>query len=324
MSALSNMWAPIGDARFPSDLAVFANVARFPGGPEWIAAVPSLVAELEQEWGIVAGEAFVGGTISWVAPAVDSDGRELVLKVAWPHAEQRTEMAALAMWNGTCAPALLRVDPCRHAMLLERVLPGDQMHAAELPAEALVEQCGELARQLWVHTSQLVVGEHGFDTLARRLGARDDEMPERFERLGLATDSGLASLARELFHDLTSAGPCDRLLHGDMHPGNIISAQRAAWLVIDPKPLVGDPSHDAQLLLPQLGIAIEHHLDPVAEIRARYSRFAVASGEPLERLLGWGVLFRAHWLALNFEQLSDASIAHALTRARWFADALLA
>jgi streptomycin 6-kinase len=35
------------------------------------------------------------------------------------------------------------------------------------------------------------------------------------------------------------------LLGTDVHAGNVLRASRRPWLVIDPKPFVGDPSYDA-------------------------------------------------------------------------------
>ncbi|MFK4728764.1 aminoglycoside phosphotransferase family protein [Agromyces mediolanus] len=40
------------------------------------------------------------------------------------------------------------------------------------------------------------------------------------------------------------AEPGDRLLHWDLHYGNVLSADREPWLAIDPEPLVGDPGFD--------------------------------------------------------------------------------
>jgi streptomycin 6-kinase len=34
------------------------------------------------------------------------------------------------------------------------------------------------------------------------------------------------------------------LLCTDLHAGNVLSAQREPWLVIDPKPFIGDPAFD--------------------------------------------------------------------------------
>jgi len=39
------------------------------------------------------------------------------------------------------------------------------------------------------------------------------------------------------------AGPV--LLATDLHAGNVLRAEREPWLVIDPKPFVGDPAYDA-------------------------------------------------------------------------------
>jgi streptomycin 6-kinase len=35
------------------------------------------------------------------------------------------------------------------------------------------------------------------------------------------------------------------LLATDLHAGNVLQAKREPWLVIDPKPFVGDPAYDA-------------------------------------------------------------------------------
>jgi streptomycin 6-kinase len=35
------------------------------------------------------------------------------------------------------------------------------------------------------------------------------------------------------------------LLATDLHAGNVLRSEREPWLVIDPKPFVGDPAYDA-------------------------------------------------------------------------------
>ena len=55
---------------------------------------------------------------------------------------------------------------------------------------------------------------------------------------GLARD-GIAML-RELPASATSAV----LLCTDLHAGNVLAAEREPWLVIDPKPFIGDPAFD--------------------------------------------------------------------------------
>ena len=48
-----------------------------------------------------------------------------------------------------------------------------------------------------------------------------------------------------LFEELPQRAPSDLLLATDLHAGNVLRARREPWLVIDPKPFVGDPAYDA-------------------------------------------------------------------------------
>ena len=55
-------------------------------------------------------------------------------------------------------------------------------------------------------------------------------------------------------------------LHQDFHRGNALSAQRAPWLAIDPKPLVGERAFDARWLLYDLLHSDPRHPLPAAEL----------------------------------------------------------
>lgn len=48
----------------------------------------------------------------------------------------------------------------------------------------------------------------------------------------------------ELFRTLPGTADHSVLLCTDLHPGNVLAAEREPWLVIDPKPYVGDPTYD--------------------------------------------------------------------------------
>jgi streptomycin 6-kinase len=74
----------------------------------------------------------------------------------------------------------------------------------------------------------------------------------------------------------------------DFHLGNILAARREPWLVIDPKPLVGDPAFDAAHLIRSLlagAIGIPDHERLVSSIAARL-------GLPAKRIAEW-VLVRS-------------------------------
>jgi streptomycin 6-kinase len=57
-------------------------------------------------------------------------------------------------------------------------------------------------------------------------------------------DPGLARAGIALFLALPETAADRVLLCTDLHGDNILAAQRAPWLVIDPKPYVGDPAYD--------------------------------------------------------------------------------
>lgn len=57
-------------------------------------------------------------------------------------------------------------------------------------------------------------------------------------------DPGLAREGIRLFRELPSSATSQTVLCTDLHADNILAAQREPWLVIDPKPYVGDPTYD--------------------------------------------------------------------------------
>ena len=84
----------------------------------------TLLAELAEQWSLVLGEPFAGGTGSLVVPATLADGTEAVVKVAVPHRESEHEADALDLWAGRGAVRLLARDGSGGALLLERCRPG--------------------------------------------------------------------------------------------------------------------------------------------------------------------------------------------------------
>ena len=54
----------------------------------------------------------------------------------------------------------------------------------------------------------------------------------------------MAQAGVELFRTLPATAERSVLLCTDLHPANVLAARREAWLAIDPKPYVGDPTYD--------------------------------------------------------------------------------
>jgi streptomycin 6-kinase len=117
----------------PDDLA---RALAGEGHDDWLAELPALVARIAAEWRIEVGAPFLpGGMTAWVALARDDAGRDLVLKVGWPHPEAAHEADGLRAWDGAGAIRVHRVGERAEAtvLLLERCRPGTQLRAS--PAE---------------------------------------------------------------------------------------------------------------------------------------------------------------------------------------------
>ena len=73
-----------------------------------------------------------------------------------------------------------------------------------------------------------------------------DEFEEQYATPGAADqlDPGLARDGIALFRELPATADSQVLLCTDLHGENILAARREPWLVIDPKPYVGDPAYD--------------------------------------------------------------------------------
>ena len=84
-----------------------------------------------------------------------------------------------------------------------------------------------------------------------------------------------------LFEELPRSARTQVLLATDLHAGNVLRSEREPWLVIDPKPFIGDPAYDATQHL--FNCAVTLHADPIGRIR----HFADLLGVDRERVQLW-------------------------------------
>jgi len=100
----------------PDPVAQMNIAAHGDAGRAWLAALPALVAELEDRWQLTdVGPAFEGGVVGFVAPAVRRDREPVVVKISYVEDETRNEADALAFWDGHGAVGLLDADRDRGA-----------------------------------------------------------------------------------------------------------------------------------------------------------------------------------------------------------------
>jgi streptomycin 6-kinase len=236
--------------------------AKREGRDGWLASLPAVVAELKQLWSLEIGAPFQpGGQTAWVAPARDRAGTELVLKIAWPHPEAAHEAAGLATWRGQGTVALHAAEYLDGAvaLLLERCVPGTALSFR--PEDEQDSVIAGLLLRLWIEPA----GDHGFRPLSEMCAQWADGFEAKLAAGGVRLDPGLVREGLALWRLLPSTARRNVLLGTDLHAGNVLAAKREPWLVIDPKPYIGDPTYD--VLQHMLNCDQRLHADPLGFTR---------------------------------------------------------
>ncbi len=226
-------------AHFAHEVAGF-EADGYVSGEDWLETLPALIGDLLSEWDLEPIGRSMNGVCSVVIPVrLLGAGRESVgvsgegvLKVTWPHPEAATEALALQSWNGHGAVRLVRADPSRFALLLER------LHERDLSAVDVDDACGVIADLLTTLRRPPHPRVPRLDDWAGRQATELRDAPPVIPRRYL---DQAAALAREL---VVRSPIEERLLHTDLHYGNVLAGYRSPWLAIDPKPMAGDPAFE--------------------------------------------------------------------------------
>src|SRR5687768_5281509 len=221
---------------FPASLA--SSCAKSPVRARWLDNLPRTIGELAARWSLTVGQPFDGDDVScaWVAPATRSDGTRVVLKLGMPHFEGEQEIEGLRLLDGDPTVRLLEADGELNAMLLERCLPGTSLRAlAETEQDVII---ADLLKRFW----RAPPSAPSFRHLSEMLRYWSDETKRDEARWH---DTELVRDGLRTFEEMGIATRSDVLLATDLHAGNVLSAEREPWLVIDPKPFVGDRAYDA-------------------------------------------------------------------------------
>jgi streptomycin 6-kinase len=198
----------------------------------WLERVPDLVAQCVEEWGLQLSEPYPSGAAGYAVRAELPDGRQAVLKLIYPDRESEHEADALALWDGHGAVQLFARDGDLSAMVIERCEPGTTLAAAggDVALKVLIA----LLPRLWVETGE------PFHTLEDEAACWIGYLPEQWERSDRTVAPRLVDAAVDALSSLSHSQGQQVLLHQDLHGDNVLAAEREPWLVIDPKPLIGE------------------------------------------------------------------------------------
>ncbi|MFG2847939.1 aminoglycoside phosphotransferase family protein [Kitasatospora sp. NPDC048296] len=278
----------------PTWLTNSVTAAQGEEGRQWLATLPTRTAAHLARWNLTPERTLdPGGSLSLITYVHRDDLSPAVLKTGLVTPETAHEHTALTHWAGRGAVLLLDADPAEGVLLLER------LHG-EIPLRSLAEpkarlEATSLLHRLW---AELPDGPSPYPTLTNRVADtaarltrhRDHPAATAAQPLiteALATAESLAASATETF-----------LLHGDFHHGNVLAADRAPWLAIDPRPLAGERAYDlARLVLDRADTLLGSPGAPAA-VRRRLHQLADALDVDQDRLRGW-TLFRSVDLALR-------------------------
>ena len=202
-----------------------------------MAALPRTVTDFLTAWHLVQDGPPRHGVCALVLPVRTAESGEAVLKLSWPHVEAAAEHLALGAWHDRGVVRLLRADPRRFALLLERLDVTDL-------SEVYIDQACEIIGD---RLAALDVAGHP------RIPRLRDQAPRWRAKLDQSSTlpPRIADQARHLLGELTQDETRESLLHTDLHYANVLARTTGAspydsadWLVIDPKPLVGDRAYE--------------------------------------------------------------------------------
>jgi streptomycin 6-kinase len=256
-----------------------------PGWQSWLDALPRLVRDVVDEWDLAYDGEPMSGYCALVLPVRDADGRSAVLKVSWPHDEEEHEHLMLQALHGDGMVELYRADPARHVMLLERLHSrdlrsiSDDVEACEITASFYSRIHVPAMPQLRTLTSYLARWTEDL----RRL-PRNAPIPRRLVEQTIA-------LGAAFVEDPDSVGSA---IHGDLHFENVLAADREPWLVIDPKPMSGDPHYEVSPLLWNRWDEIVESGDVRGAVRRRFHAVVDAAGLDESRARDWVVVREVH------------------------------
>ncbi|MBA2772747.1 MAG: aminoglycoside resistance protein [Nocardioidaceae bacterium] len=264
----------------------------------WFERLPRLAEAVLADWSLTVEGPSMNGFCSLVLPVRTDTGDRAVLKLTFDGDDESLyEGLALQRWGGDGTVRLMRADPRRRALLLERLYADDLNGLDDVEACEIVAGFYDRIHVPALPQLRTVTSYVGEWLAALATMPVDGPLPRRLVEQTL-------SLGGDLVDDPASSG---RITHGDLHYENVLAAEREPWLVIDPKPMSGDPHYEPAPMLWNRWEQLVESGNVRSGVRRRFHTIVDAAGLDEERARDWVVvrsIINAHWA------VEDAERAH--------------
>lgn len=248
-------------------------------GEHWLANLQRTVSQCIDYWGLTNCHPVDNLSFNYVCLADSNEYGPVVLKIGVKLEEIESEYRTLTLMDPDETCRCFDFNRDLHAMLLEQLLPGQNLHSLASPEQQVV-----IGGELVAGASGEISGEKSdFPAYGDWLKRSFSKVKEKGR-----IDSELKSIlerAERFFSDLQRTTLPDRLIHGDFHHQNILM-KGDKWVLIDPQGVKGKSVFDCgRFMLNQLDIVDQAEHRHFVELMA--TTFAKAlSTEPKEVLKG--------------------------------------
>jgi len=204
-------------------------------GNLWLEYFPRLRQSLRERWNLQDPQPCTQLSYNYLEFARSPEFGPVVLKIGFPNPELDTEIQVLTLYKGLEAGVqLLDHNPDQGAMLLERIIPGQNL--TSIPDD---EEATRIAAKSMLKLRQPAPQSGTFPSMGDWCQGFS-RYQSTFQKGSGPIPAHLINRTSRLAEELVRETLQPELLHGDLHHGNLLSREDGSWSVIDPKGVTGD------------------------------------------------------------------------------------
>jgi streptomycin 6-kinase len=268
-------------------------------GEEWLAGFDELINYCINKWQLNLLP-YKKLSYNFVTPVVFDNGSKAILKLGIPGVGLLSEIATLKVFNGNGFCKLLDAEQEKGIMLLEYIEPGEPLNT--LPDEtASAKVIAALIKDMQMANP---IPDYPFQT------AEDwyNDLVKLYERFANIIPDPLYNNAIAAYQSLKADQQEQRLLHGDLHHENILSAGNDTWKTIDPKGIIAETGCE---LIPFLMNDLDGK-DVAVTLSGRVNIFSKELNIPIKRINQWGIfrsVLSVYWKVEDHVHITPKDLA---------------